>query len=370
MSHLLLDSLRIVNFRVFRDFKIPHLGRVNLLVGRNNIGKTSVLEALWLYARRGSPAAIRDILEARDETRLPTSTDATDAESQALAIKYLIYGRKEIGKNAVTLEIGPIEALEKTLTLSIQWHKPQTREEGVSRLVPLHPDEYGFIDNPVLAVVLTIGSQTMPARQLTLAFERGARASLLADKSEFPNIFVPSSGPSEAQIVKWRDRSVIEGKKNYVLTALKLIAPEVEDVDLVGDQRYGRLLPVVKLTGIDNYIPMRSLGDGMNRLFALALALVNAQDGLLLIDEIENGVHYAVQPDMWRLIMQVATDLNVQVFATTHSKDCVHAFSKVANEHSEVGTLIRLGRKEGNVIATTFDEEELEIATEQNIEVR
>ncbi len=92
---------------------------------------------------------------------------------------------------------------------------------------------------------------------------------------------------------------------------------------------------------------------------------------MLLIDEIENGIHYSVQPELWQLIFQLARRLNVQVFATTHSWDCIKGFQRAAEkEKQEEGMLIRLGRRKGEAAVTLFDEEELGIATRQQIEVR
>ncbi len=108
----------------------------------------------------------------------------------------------------------------------------------------------------------------------------------------------------------------------------------------------------------------------MNRLFGIALALVHAKDGLLLVDEIENGIHYSVQPDLWRLVFEMATRLNVQVFATTHSYDCIKAFEEAARESEEEGVLVRLARKGDRTLVGEFDERELEIAVEGEIEVR
>ena len=111
--------------------------------------------------------------------------------------------------------------------------------------------------------------------------------------------------------------------------------------------------------------------DGMIRALGISLALVNAKDGILLIDEFENGLYYSVQPDLWRLIFQVARRLNVQVFATTHSWDCIKAFQQAAQENAqEEGIVIRLSLKKGAVNVTLFDEEELGIATREQIEVR
>ena len=92
-------------------------------------------------------------------------------------------------------------------------------------------------------------------------------------------------------------------------------------------------------------------------MFANILALVNAENKMM-IDEIENGLHYSIQPDMWSLVTQVATILNVQVLATTQSKDCVEAFSKVTRGDEKEGVLVRLGRKGDDIVTTTFDEEE------------
>ena len=109
----------------------------------------------------------------------------------------------------------------------------------------------------------------------------------------------------------------------------------------------------------------------MQRVLGISLALVNAKDGILLIDEFENGLHYSVQPDLWRLIFHIANRFNVQVFATTHSWDCIEAFQKAVQEVTESeGLLIRLENRRGNTVATLFDERKLGIAAREQIEVR
>jgi AAA15 family ATPase/GTPase len=101
------------------------------------------------------------------------------------------------------------------------------------------------------------------------------------------------------------------------------------------------------------------------------LALGNTKDGILLIDEIENGIHYSVQHELWQLIFRLASRLNVQVFATTHSWDCIEGFQKATQENmQEEGLLIRLSLKKNDVVATLFDKEELAIVTREQIEVR
>lgn len=92
--------------------------------------------------------------------------------------------------------------------------------------------------------------------------------------------------------------------------ALRILAPGVERLAFTVDPRRDSI-PIVKISSIDEPFPIRSLGNGMMRVLSMALALVNLQDGMLLIDEFENGLYYSIQPDIWRLIFQVARRLNV-----------------------------------------------------------
>ena len=118
------------------------------------------------------------------------------------------------------------------------------------------------------------------------------------------------------------------------------------------------------------------MGDGMLRVLQLALKLFAAKGGFLLIDEFENGLHYSVQEKVWGLLFEVAERHNIQIFATTHSWDCIESFTKVAVARTETdGVLFRLGRSvrtsdQGRVIATVFDEAALQNITQQDVEVR
>ena len=117
-------------------------------------------------------------------------------------------------------------------------------------------------------------------------------------------------------------------------------------------------------------VPLRSFGDGMNRLFSIILNLVNSRDRLLLIDEFENGLHHSVQLDAWRIVFRLAHSLDIQVFATTHSCDTIETFLKAARETPDTGVLIRMTRRGQDVIPTVFTEDEVAIATRERIEVR
>jgi hypothetical protein len=168
------------------------------------------------------------------------------------------------------------------------------------------------------------------------------------------------------------DKVTLTELEPEIIRALRIISPNLEAVNIVGRgaTRFEQLVKV-RLQDEPNPLPLRSLGEGMSRLFGLALALVNARDGLLLVDEIESGLHYSVQFELWKLILQMAQRLNVQVFATTHSWDCIRAFQQALNDDpSSDGVLIRLERRNDTHYALLFNKEELAIADEQAIEIR
>jgi len=114
------------------------------------------------------------------------------------------------------------------------------------------------------------------------------------------------------------------------------------------------------------------MGDGINRILTIILALVNADNGYLLIDEFENGLHYSVQEKLWNIIFNLSKKLGIQVFATTHSEDCIIGFETVLNNKTNQleGKLIRLELIEGSVRQVEFNAKELKIANDENIETR
>ncbi len=166
----------------------------------------------------------------------------------------------------------------------------------------------------------------------------------------------------------WGKTALTDNEK-HVIEALRIIDPKISAVSMVASEVDVRTA-IVRSRDIPRPVPLRSFGDGMTRLFAIVLSLVNAQGGLLLIDEFENGLHYSVQLDIWRMIFRLAQILDVQVFATSHSRDTVEAFQTAASESPGEDALVRLTRRGDDVISTVFSERELEIATRDEIEVR
>ncbi len=156
-----------------------------------------------------------------------------------------------------------------------------------------------------------------------------------------------------------------------MVAALQILEPDVERISFTSRQTSNSGI-LLKLHKQPNPVPLGSMGDGMRRILTLVMASVTVENGFLLVDEIDTGFHYQTQADMWRLVLEVAQQLNIQIFATTHSWDCVCAFQEALaqSKDSSIGKLFRLSVRGENICAIEYSSEELSIAVRQGIEVR
>ncbi len=391
---LILNSLQVLRFRCFRELRIGRLGRVNLIVGKNNVGKSTVLEALRLYAKPGSVDDLVEILSARNEILRAEVDEWRRSYLLSLPVDSLFCGRQALQEERPSIEIGPIDAPDEVLRIAFQVviappSTPLDSKGSDIDLVGRVLSQYNF---GVQSLLFRAGNAARLVMAGVKPFEKLGVSkgspnpinvdadSLMKPFREIPQYSVGPNGLGPDAVVRLWDTVSLHSSESEVIGALRLIAPEVERVavkgpgDRVSRSLQGRdadeRIPFAKVEGFDEPMPLLALGDGVNRLFGLALALVSARGGLLLVDEIENGIHYSVQADLWRLIFQTAARLNVQVFATTHSYDCIQAFETAARESEEEGVLVRLARKDDRTLVGEFDERELEVAVEGNIEVR
>ena len=317
-DELLLDSLEIKGYRCFEHLTIEKLGRVNLIVGKNNVGKTALLEALWIYLNQGSSLldifnVLDDILNDRYENRLPVSFSGYNN------IIYRIFFNR-YSNEITTIQIG---SLKSENLFVANWLSPN---HGI-----------GISQNT---------------------------------QKRIKNVFIKTDGLNNQEIIRFWDKIELTPSEDAVIKSMRFILPDLLRVRLKSVQNDERI-PYAQVENLNEPFSLKSFGEGLNRLFGISLALVNCKDGVLLIDEVEGGFHYSVLPDVWKLIFKTAKDLNVQVFATTHSYDCIEAFAQAAidDEESE-GNLIRLARKGDQIKAFTFDEKQLETITKEHIEVR
>ena len=156
------------------------------------------------------------------------------------------------------------------------------------------------------------------------------------------------------------------GREEELLPSLQALDPRIRRLELL----YPANKPMLYVD-IGQLVPLLYMGEGLGYVLSWQLAVMTAKDGTVLIDEFENGLHYSAQVDAWKAVGAAARQSNVQVFATTHSWECVLAAHRAFAESDEDDfRLHRLERRDGEVVALTYDQEQLDTAIEFNFEVR
>jgi len=373
-----LPDIHIKGFRGINELRIPKLGRVTLLGGKNGAGKTSVLEAVQVYAARGRSNSLTNVLAKHEEFLVSVDEDGDKVlVSDPLA---LFYNREATLGNSI--EIGSLRdpSIEK---LNISWvpqsgnNQSSNGNGGEDR----RSDPSGLVMKVSFAEVEQIipwvlSQEDKHSRRRD--FRPFRDLTIIEEIADFPEVLeCVSLGPGliTANDIEdlWESIEFTE-YRNRAIEALQLaLSEDVEGISLHRGDRPGDLpfyrshsrRVVAKLAGHDGVVPLRSLGDGAHRLFGIALALAASRDGFILIDEVENGIHHTLQNDFWRIVFKMATENNLQVFATTHGTDSFRGFSEAASEFEEEGVYIRLEREESRIRAVIYPENEAKIVAEE-----
>lgn len=359
-----ISNVTIERFRTFRKLHLHGLGRVNLIVGKNNTGKSSVLEAVRVLATGAALDELQKILRDREEY-----ATGPKAERSPRMLRYsgLFHGCPEISERPEPFVISADGGIHPNeVSIRVGWFSRQHDEQGNLRYEEHHTDE----PEGAASLAITTSDGTRIHR-----IENPRMSTFLSDrrpKTGVPCFFIgPHSGENTAKLGMLWDGIALSDSEQEVVDALHIIDPQISKVNMVGGEgsRMQRTA-YVRTEAIPNPVPLRLFGDGMNRLFAIILALVNSRSGLLLVDEFENGLHYSTQIDTWHTVFRLAQTLDTQIFATTHSWDTISAFQKATAESPDTGVLLRLSRRGDEIVPTVFAEEEVAIATRERIEVR
>ena len=201
------------------------------------------------------------------------------------------------------------------------------------------------------------------------------------NRTDKPTQFVRSSSLDKETMKNLFDQIVLTPDEDLVIQALKSIEPDIERIASINPRLRGSFVVQktnnsdqrIPLASMINFqrIPIGSMGDGISRILGLTLALINAKNGVLLVDEIDTGLHFSAMSDMWKLLYETAKRLNVQVFATTHSRDCWESLAEIAEtEDSSENDIVIHRIEKGRANSIVIGEDEMAIAAERGIEVR
>lgn len=351
----MLDHLRIRNYRLFRELDVPRLSRVNVVAGRNNAGKTALLEAVFLLSGAGHPHL------AMNANILRTAGTDSEARMTKEALVETLWKPFFFDFDAGnTIEIAAAHEPSGDLSMKIAL--------AARRSIALPVQDAGRTD-------LT------PMDELVFTFQQGeaesvrTAARLVNDKIEFDHHqeFVPfSCSLTTSRRRTDHDDAVRLGalrkrkQGDLLLEALQVIEPRLRSIE---DNSASGSPMIWGDIGLSELVPLSVMGDGMTRFASIVLAMADVPAGVVLIDEIENGLHHSVLADVWRVIDNASRRFDVQVFATTHSFECAQAADQAIK--TDALSLHRLGRDDdGTCHCVTYDRGEIAAAIRHDIEVR
>ncbi|HEY1349567.1 MAG TPA: ATP-binding protein [Ktedonobacteraceae bacterium] len=363
----MLQNFRVQGFKRLRDLHITDLSRVTLIGGKNNVGKTSLLEAIFLMYDTADPGMFFRHLGWRG-----LEAPLTDAEALFAPVFTHFDIKQEISFEVVD---GKYQAsMRITFDLSPGSLDIPTRGDGGA---PLRTDTVTGAYRVNLLYQIVGGMQDQvslvgrhTATNMSIQFEPHP-VSVIPSDMQRPVIFFPLRlRPDSNEDARRFSQLDINRKIDRVITFLRIIEPQLVGLSsLIFPQS-----PTIyaDIQGMQRKVPVALLGDGMSTLLSLILAIASARNGIVLIDEIDSGLHYTILPTFWESLFGAAREFRCQVIATTHSYECLRAaYEGAAHAHTERDFgYIRLETRETDIVARQYAHAVLGAALEQGWEVR
>lgn len=344
-----LSSFEAIHYRGIDGLSLPKLSRVNLITGANGVGKTALIEAIWLFMGRYNPRLLWNANVQRPTN--PIMNPVSGLSGDSIKLRGTEAGRERQWK--VIFDQEPVEQFVP---------EPHRLGEDI---------EASFADRLQIWIdgkEIDAESDSMyrtpkgtvrykrpapPAGERRNAIIEGTRRQLETSKED----------------LKIYSNMVREGRREDLAHAVNFILPNIRDVQILMDENGESYFSAIINNGAQR--PLEDLGGGVVRLLKLYLDFFGARNSLVLIDEVENGLHYSVLRDLWDRIRTWTHEWNVQFIATTHSAECIDAAMEAFADKPNDLSIHNLFEKEsGNIKAATFTGEALEGARNLHLEVR
>jgi len=317
MNKHFLENINIKNFKCFDNFNTKGFKRVNLISGKNNVGKTALLEALFVNAH------------------------STDIKTMLWSLRTIKYMRENLNILANDSNYKPIKFIESSNDI-------YTKSNINSSLFKIKEED------GVKEYYFNINNKEQKINVNNFSYE------MSINKKVF---FIDNFGSFDIEIINHYSAIQKKDKEPYLNNILNSFDSQIESFKIIDEK------PQCKVGG--KYIPVTELGDGTKHLIDIITSLYRTENGYLFIDEIDNGIHYTMLDNLWEVILKVSKELNVQIFSTTHSKECIESYVRVAEKlEDEDITFIELFKHENKIKSMTLDKEMLKIQLNQNHEVR
>jgi len=322
MKKHLLEYIEIKDFKCFKDFKADGFKRVNLIGGKNNVGKTAFMEACFINIYSDSVSLQTNALSSPKHSR-----------------EYL-----EIGFRNITDEEKK-DFLESIITY-----------DSVSNI---NNTKYDIKENDgIKEYVFTYQNKDSIVNINDFSYERTKKNNIK---------FITQLGFTKFQLKQVFIAVQQKDKENMLSEYINTFDHNISNFKILGGDE-----PACKVIDRNVYQNINEFGDGLKHYISIICALYACENGYLFVDEIDNGIHYTQLDRLWEIILTISKEQNVQVFATTHSKECIDAYARVAKKlEDEDISFIELGKnKENKLVSMVYPYDWFEDEVSQNHELR
>ncbi|WP_017294226.1 AAA family ATPase [Geminocystis herdmanii] len=356
----MLSKFGIKNYRCFDELNLENIARLNLIGGMNNVGKTSLLEAIFLYLGANVPDLALRVNMYRGMEQFNHSLDSLWGwlfTNKSINNIIQLTGINEEGiKEIVEIQLTHSDNLKLSSSEDINGSNAQSFSSLTTELIP---NELNFIyqkNNQKFISSLTLTSNGLIGKREQITLIQG--------------VFITSTIRSTREDVERFSNLEKVNRQGEIVDTLKLLEPRLQRLAILIQ---GGFPVIAGDIGIGELIPMAYMGEGICRLLSIILAIATTKNGIVLIDEIENGLHYSKIVEIWKAIDLISHKMNTQIFATTHSMECIESAHKAFNELSEYNfSYYRLERKKDSnkIKVLTYNKNTINTSIDLNLEMR
>ena len=352
-DRIMFSNIYIKNYRGLRSAEFIKLSQINLLFGKNNCGKSSVLESIFLISGQSNPTLPVTVNNMRG---------ISSFSEQAMTIDF--YGSDPENKISIVAE-GDVRR-----ELTVEMIRSDSHDVSLENLHSGKSDE-ALLDYGLKSHYKLNGNNTQYNSEIRLSKNKSSKGRVGIDKRYKETLlsqFIPS-GFLQIPITDKFANIVKNIQEGEILETLRIIEPRIKDIQLVGSE-------IMVDIGMSRRLPINVLGDGIRKLLCIILAIFECANGILIIDEIDNGLHFSVMKNLWSTIFSAAIRNNVQLFISTHSVDMIKGLADCLSEDRQKENRGRVAaykliRKENDeVVSLRYDYESLSYSINQEMEMR
>lgn len=362
----MLTELNIRNFRLYKNLQLKPLKRVNIVTGNNGTGKSSILEALFLIAGATNVSLVLALWNFRGETHVSPSVDTPfrslfhdlDPENVIeLSARGGFTGNSGTRKDrklSITPIVTPVISAAQTESavrisgVNLNFVGPRSKGSGKF----YWPDSASPRD-----------AEQKPASPTNAVIERDPVDDLIMGY-----YFSPYHVETWVQVGQLLTEATKEKRLDEIVSRMKIMDERIQSIVSLSEQ--GRPTIYVDIGG-KKLFPSSIMGAGFSHALSIILQAIVLKNGVLLIDEIEDGLHFSKMPNLLRFLLEISEINNLQIFIATHSEEVIRIFVEVCEKQEFTDlSLFHLTRKQDVISVKSFNYDALRAAQEIQAEVR